>query len=65
MIRMIKLRKLKWVLHMACTGIRGMHYRVWVGKPEGVRPLGKYRLRREDNIKNGCYRNRMGWCGLD
>jgi hypothetical protein len=26
-------------------------YRVWVGKPEGRRPLGRPRLRWEDNIK--------------
>ena len=26
-------------------------YRVWVGKPEGERPLGRTRLRWEDNIK--------------
>ena len=26
-------------------------YRVWVGKPEGKRPLGRPRLGWEDNIK--------------
>jgi hypothetical protein len=26
-------------------------YRIMVGKPEGKRPLGRPRLRREDNIK--------------
>jgi hypothetical protein len=26
-------------------------YRVLVGKPEGKRPLGRHRLRWEDNIK--------------
>jgi hypothetical protein len=26
-------------------------YRVWVGKSEGKRPLGRPRRRREDNIK--------------
>ena len=29
---------------------RGL-YRILVGKPEGNRPLGRPRLRREDNIK--------------
>jgi hypothetical protein len=29
---------------------RGM-YRVLLGKPEGKRPLGRPRLRREDNIR--------------
>ena len=36
---------------MACMGEgRGVH-RVLVGKPEGKRPLGRPRLRWEDNIK--------------
>jgi hypothetical protein len=36
----------------ACStyGRRGIH-RVLVGKPEGKRPLGRRRHRREDNIK--------------
>jgi hypothetical protein len=32
-------------------GVRGGVYRVLVGKPEGKRPLGRPRRRREDNIK--------------
>ena len=36
---------------MACMGEgRGVH-RVLVGKPEGRRPLGRPRLRWEDNVK--------------
>jgi hypothetical protein len=38
---------------------------VLVGKPEGKRPLGKPRLRWEDNIKIDLRVNRMGWYGLD
>jgi hypothetical protein len=34
-------------------------YRVLVGKPEGRRPLGRSRQRREDSI-NGSSRNGMG-----
>jgi len=26
-------------------------YRVWVGKPEGMRPHGRHRHRRKDNMK--------------
>ena len=37
--------------HVARMGERGGVYRVWVGKPEGKRPLGRPRLRWEDNIK--------------
>ena len=42
-------------------------YSVWVGKPEGKRPLGRHRRRWEDNIKMnlqemGC--RGMDWIGL-
>jgi hypothetical protein len=42
-------------------------YCVWVGKPEGKRPLGRPRRRWEDNIKKdvqdvGC--GVMDWIGL-
>jgi hypothetical protein len=36
-------------------------YRIFVGKPEGKRPLGRPRRRWVDNIKI----DRMGWYGLD
>jgi len=32
-------------------GERSVVYRVWVGKPEGKRPLGRPRRRWEDNIR--------------
>jgi hypothetical protein len=42
---------MRWVEHVAQMGEgRGM-YRVLLGKPEGRRPLGRPRLRSEDNIK--------------
>jgi hypothetical protein len=31
-------------------------YRIFVGKPEGERPLGRSTQRWEDNIKKGWYR---------
>jgi hypothetical protein len=40
-IRVIKLRRLRWVGHMACMGTRRCAYRALVGKPEGRRPLGR------------------------
>ena len=50
-VRMIKLRRMRWVGHVACMG-RGVAYTGFlVGKPEGKRPLGRPRLRCEDNIK--------------
>ena len=42
---------MRWVGHVARMGeVRGI-YRVLVGKPEGMRQLGRHRHRREDNIK--------------
>jgi hypothetical protein len=50
-IRVIKSRRLRWAGHVARVGERRGAYRVLVGKPEGRRPLGRPRLRWEDNIK--------------
>jgi hypothetical protein len=42
---------ISWAVQVARMGEdRGVH-RVLVGKPEGKRPLGRPRLRWEDNIK--------------
>jgi hypothetical protein len=50
-VRVVKLRGMRWAGHVACMGEeRGVH-RVLVGKPEGKRPLGRPRHRWEDNIK--------------
>jgi hypothetical protein len=50
-VRVVKLRRMRWTGHVACMGEdRGVH-RVLVGKPEGKRPLGRSRCRWEDNIK--------------
>jgi hypothetical protein len=48
---MIKSRRMRWVGNVARMGERRGVYRVLVGKPDGKRPLGKSRLREEDNIK--------------
>jgi len=42
---------MRWVEHVARMGDRRGVYRVLVRKPEGRRPLGRPRLRWEDNIK--------------
>jgi hypothetical protein len=50
-VRVVKLRQMRWAVHVARMGeARGVH-RVLVGKPEGKRPLGRPRRRWEDNIK--------------
>jgi len=42
---------MRWAGHVARMGERRCVYRVLMGKPEGKRPLGRPRLRWEDNIK--------------
>jgi len=50
-VRVVKSRRIRCAGHVARMGEgRGVH-RVLVGKPEGKRPLGRPRLRWEDNIK--------------
>ena len=50
-MRVVKYRRMRWAGHVALMGEgRGVH-RVLVGKPEGKRPLGRPRLRWDDNIK--------------
>ena len=50
-VRVIKLRRLRWAGHVAhMEEGRGVH-KVLVGKPEGKRPLGRPRRRWENNIK--------------
>jgi hypothetical protein len=48
---------------MAGMGERRGAYRALVGKPEGRRPLGRPRRRREDNIKMDL--REVGWRGVD
>jgi hypothetical protein len=50
-VRVIKLRRMRCAGHAARMGERRRVYRVLVGKPEGKRPLGRPRLRLEENIK--------------
>jgi len=50
-VRVVKLRRMRWAGHVARMGqVRGV-YRILVGKPEGKRPLGRPRRRWEENIK--------------
>jgi hypothetical protein len=59
--RVIKSKKMRWAGHVARMG-RGV-YRVLVGKPEGTIPLGRPRLRWEDNIKMD--HHKMGCGSMD
>ena len=50
-VRVIKLRRMRWAGHVARMGERRGVHKVLDGKPEGKRPLGRQRRRWEDNIK--------------
>jgi hypothetical protein len=60
-ITMFKWRMMRWAGHVARMWEMRNAYRISVGKPEGTRPLGRPRLRWEDNIKMN--KNRV--CGRD
>jgi hypothetical protein len=58
------IRRMRWAGHVARMGKRRNGYRIWVGKPEGKRPLERPIRSWEDNIKI-YLRDKMGWYGLD
>jgi hypothetical protein len=49
-IRMIKSWTMRGAGHVARMGEKRIAYMILVGKPEGSRPLGRPRLRWEDNF---------------
>ena len=62
-IGVIKPRRMTWFGHAThMEANRGAH-RILMGKPEGKRPLGRPRLRWEDNIK--MYPQEVGWGCMD
>jgi hypothetical protein len=63
----IKSRRMRLAGHVAQMGEERGVYRVFVGKPEGKRPLGRPRHRWEDNIRMGIQEvgcGGMDWIGL-
>jgi hypothetical protein len=50
-IRIIKVRRMRWAGHVARMGEKRNAYRMLVGKPEGRKPLGRPRRRWLDNIR--------------
>jgi transcription termination factor 2 len=62
-IRMIKSRRMRWAGHVARMGEKRNAYRIFMGKPEGKRPLGRPRRRWADNIKIDL--REIVWDGVD
>jgi hypothetical protein len=62
-IRIIKLRNMRWERNVARMGEKRHAYRILVGEPEEKRPLGRSRRRREDNIKMDL--REIRWGGMD
>jgi hypothetical protein len=62
-IRQIKSRRMRWTGHVARMGKERNVYRVWMGKPEGKRPLERPRHRWEDGIRMDL--REMGWKSVD
>jgi len=60
-----KSRKMLWSGHVVRMGERRGVYRVWVGKPEVKRPLGRPRRRWGDNIEMDLSGSGMWGYGLD
>jgi len=50
-VRVVKSRRIRWTGHVASMGEGRDVHRVLVVKPEGKRPLGRPRRKREENIK--------------
>jgi hypothetical protein len=60
---MIKSRRMRWAGYVGRIGEKRNAYRIFVGNPEGKRPLGSPRLRWVDNIKMDL--REIGWYGMD
>jgi len=61
----VKARIKRWAGHVAYIGGRRDAHKMWVGRPEGTRPLGRTRHRWEDTIKMDLHEVGWGaWTGL-
>jgi hypothetical protein len=62
-VRQVKSRRMRWAGHVARIGEERKVYKVFVGKPEGKRPLGRPKLRWEDGIR--MYLSEISLGGMD
>jgi hypothetical protein len=60
---MIKSRRIKWAGHVERIGGKRSIYSVLAEKAVGKRPLGRHRLKLEDNIKMGV--REIGWVVME
>jgi hypothetical protein len=63
-IPVIKSGRMRWEEHVARMGEMKNAYNIFVGKPEGKKPLGRPRRRWENNIRMDL-RESVGSCELD
>jgi hypothetical protein len=66
-IRIMKARRMRWVGHVGRMGEKRNAYNVLVGRPEGMRPLGRPRRRFVDKIRMDLVEVGWGdedWIGL-
>jgi hypothetical protein len=59
----MKLKRIRWAGHVARMEEKRNAYRIFMGKPERKRPLGKPRRRWKDNIRMDVVE--IGWGGMD
>jgi hypothetical protein len=62
-IRIIKARMMRWAGHVARKGEKRNAYRLLVGKPEGMKSLGRPRRRWLDKIRRDLVE--VGWDDVD
>jgi len=66
-VGVIKSKRMRWAGHVACMGEERVVYRVLLGEPERMRPLGRPRRRWVDNIRMDLQDVECGymdWIGL-
>jgi hypothetical protein len=62
-IRIIKLRRMRWAGHITRNGAKRNVHRLLIVKAEGKRPLGRRRRRWLDNVR--MHLGGRGWSGVD
>jgi hypothetical protein len=61
--RVMKSRRMRWAGHVVPFGGMRNAYKIFLGKPEGKRPLGRTGRRWKDNI--GMDLRKIEWKGVD